>query len=287
MRTIGIALSTVLILVALAACTVSSEDADDESVAEDATETPVMDSQRTDDADDDADAVTDDAVDDSATDDSARDDDGEDGTDDAADDTARDDDADDAVDDAADDATDDDEVSEPQEHVIEILDGNEFSPDEITIAPGDTVTWVNLTDQVHTSSADPEIANDPDNVELPDGAESWHSGNIEPEGEYSVTLEVPGVYVYFCYPHQDAGMIGRIIVEDPDDEAEQDDAEQDDATAVDDEADDAPAADDGTTDVEVDDTDDEALDDTADDATDPEHTGVGGDREYSGKDSVK
>jgi plastocyanin len=282
MRTIGLALSTVLLLMALAACTVSTEDADDDTAVADATETPVMDSQPTDDADDatEDDSVTEDAVDDSTADDSVRDDEDEqdDQADDAADDTARDD---EETDDAADDSvTDDDEVAEPQEHVIEIVEGNQFSPEEITIAPGDTVTWVNLTDQVHTSSADPEIANDPNYVQLPDGAEPWHSGNIEPDGEYSVTLDVPGAYVYFCYPHQDAGMIGRIIVEDPDDEAEQDDA-----TTVDDEADDASTVDDDTTDVDAE-PDDDMADDGTDDTDDTEHTGVGGDREYTGKDSV-
>jgi plastocyanin len=276
MRTIGLALTTALIVMVLAACAVSSEDADDDAVAADATETPVMDSQPTDDA-------TEDAVDDSAADDSVRDDQDEqdDQADDAADDSVRDDDSDDASDDSV--TADDDEVTEPQEHVIEITDGNVFSPDEITIAAGDTVTWVNLTDQVHTSSADPEIANDPNNVQLPDGAASWHSGNIEPDEEYSVTLEVPGIYVYFCYPHQDAGMIGRIIVEDPDDDA----AEQDDATPVDDEADDAAPADDDTTETETEYDDDDMTDDPADGTDDDaEYTGVGGDREYTGKDSV-
>jgi plastocyanin len=187
--------------------------------------------------------------------------------------------------------TDDDEVSEPVEHVIEILDGNEFSPDEITIAPGDTVTWVNLTDQVHTSSADPEIATDPSHVQLPEGAETWHSGNIEPDEEYSITFDIPGVYIYFCYPHQDAGMIGTIIVEAEDEEdADRDDDEQmTDDSATDDAADDGVSDDSDTaTDGDVSDDSDTATDDVGTDDTDTadEYTGVGGDRQYNGKDSV-
>jgi plastocyanin len=244
MRALMFVLPVVLLMAALAACSVSSEDADD-SVAADATETPVMDTQQNDDADDSAvdDATVDDA-DDSATDDAA---------DDATDDT---------VDDAADDAVaDDDEDPEPTEHIIELVDGNEFSPSEITIRPGDTVTWVNNTDMVHTSSADPDIASSPDYVQLPDGAEPWHSGNIEPGAEYSVTLDVPGEYIYFCYPHQEAGMIGTIIVEDPDPEV--------------DEADDAEPTDDD------DDTDDVDDDDDTDDYDAPVTT----ERTYNGKDA--
>jgi plastocyanin len=291
MRTVVVTLSTILIMMTLAACTVSREDADD-AVATDATETPVMDTQQTDDASDDAavdDAdVTDDAADDSAIDDDAVDDATDDAdVDDAADDAVDDADADDATDDAVDDAdvddatddatddtvADDDEVAEPVEHIVEIIEGNQFSPAEITIAPGDTVTWVNTTDQVHTSSADPEIATDQNNVQLPEGAEPWHSGNIESGEEYSVTLDVPGMYVYFCYPHQDDGMIGVIIVED-----ETEDVDRDDAEAVDDDAtDDAEA---------VDDDDDVADVDVADDDDAEEPYGVGGDRDYNGKDSV-
>jgi hypothetical protein len=30
---------------------------------------------------------------------------------------------------------------------------------------------------------------------------------------FDVTLTVPGVYDYFCLPHEAAGMVGRIVVE--------------------------------------------------------------------------
>lgn len=219
MRALFFVLPVIVIMLVLAACTTTAADDADDTVAEDPTETPVMDEQQVDDADD---AVVDD------------------------DDDAVVDDADDAVVDDDDDAVDDDdEVDEPTEHIIELVDGNEFSPDEITISPGDTVTWVNTTDQVHTASADPDIANDPDYVSLPEGAEPWHSGNIEPGEEYSITLDVPGEYTYFCYPHQDAGMIGMIIVEDPESVETDDDAPVDDAvddTEVDDDYDDADDA---------------------------------------------
>jgi plastocyanin len=312
MRTVVVALTTGLVLLVLAACTVSSEPADD-AVDEDATETPVMDTPQTDDeaddvvvddatddttvddavTDDDAtddavddatddavtddddvtDDATDDAVDDAVTDDDdatddATDDavtDDDDATDDATDDAVTDDDdvADDATDDAVDDAVTDDDEVEATEHIIEIVEPLDFSPAEITIAPGDTVTWVNNTDVVHTSTADPELAEDPNNVQLPEGAETWHSGNIEPGEEYSVTLDVPGTYMYICYPHELAGMLGVIIVED--EEAEVDDP--------------AVTEDDDTEDVDDDDVEPAPDVDDTDDYVEPEP-----EPEYDGKD---
>jgi plastocyanin len=231
MRALILLLSAVMLVALLAACSTRAED-DDDTGAADPTETPVMDSQQTDDSDDavaDDSEATDDSADDSVSDDSA--------TDDAADDAT-----DDATDDSADDATtDDDEVEapEPAEHTIEMLEGNEFSPAEITIAVGDTVTWMNVSDQVHTVSADPDIATDPSHVQLPDGAEPFHSGGIDPDESFSMTFDVPGTYIYFCYPHQDGGMLGTIIVEDPNDTEADDPSGTDADTDVDHEADDA------------------------------------------------
>lgn len=288
MRTIVFALSTVLVLMTLAACTVSSEDTDDDSVEADTTETPVMNSQQTDDESDDSatdeadsddatdgsDAETDDATDEA--DETSDDADTEDATDDA--DAETDDASDDASDESSEDGSSDDEdAAEPVEHMIEIVEGNLFSPDQITIAPGDTVTWVNQTDQVHTSSADPEIATDESHVQLPEGAEIWHSGNIEPGEEYSVTLDVPGTYTYFCYPHQDGGMIGTIVVEGADDEGDTDTDEQMTDDSTDDGADGGESGDDDTSSGDGESGEAPATE---------EQTGVGGDRQYTGKDSV-
>lgn len=108
-------------------------------------------------------------------------------------------------------ATPDDGDGDGEEHVIDIQDSF-FDPEEIEIAPGDTVTWVNNGDLVHTSTLDPEIAQDPDNAVRPDGAETWDSGDMQPGDEFSVMLDVPGEYVYFCRPHEALGMVGTIVV---------------------------------------------------------------------------
>ncbi len=98
--------------------------------------------------------------------------------------------------------------------VIEMTDALRFDPAESTIKVGDTVTWRNTGSMVHTATDDPSKAQDPANAVLPDGAEPWDSGNIEAGGEFSHTFDTPGEYVYFCIPHETAGMVARLSVEE-------------------------------------------------------------------------
>jgi plastocyanin len=89
-----------------------------------------------------------------------------------------------------------------------------FDPIGLLIEPGHTVRWVNEAN-VHTSTAyDP--ANDGHALRIPQAGEPWDSGYlVEPGDQFEVTLTVPGVYDYFCAPHEAAGMVGRIIVGQP------------------------------------------------------------------------
>jgi len=88
-----------------------------------------------------------------------------------------------------------------------------FAPETITISAGETVRWVNTSGFPHTATADIEKASNPDHVVLPEGAEPFDSGLMQPEEEYSHRFDVSGRYRYFCIPHEGAGMIGEIIVE--------------------------------------------------------------------------
>ena len=63
-----------------------------------------------------------------------------------------------------------------------------FSPDQMTVAPGTTVTWVNDGQQPHTSTAD-------------DG--TWDSGTLQPGDDYSFTFDQPSTYTYHCSIHPD------------------------------------------------------------------------------------
>lgn len=88
-----------------------------------------------------------------------------------------------------------------------------FEPATVTVPAGSTVVWENTSAVPHTATADPGKAADPAHVELPQGAQPFHSGFVQPGESYSHTFEVPGRYQYVCLPHEAAGMIGEVIVE--------------------------------------------------------------------------
>lgn len=95
-----------------------------------------------------------------------------------------------------------------------------FNPRGILIKRGQTVRWVNReTGNVHTATAyHPNYQGKA--LRIPQGAKPWDSGYLLPGQSFSVTFDTPGVYDYFCLPHEHAGMVGRIIVEAPDAEAQ-------------------------------------------------------------------
>ena len=70
-----------------------------------------------------------------------------------------------------------------------------FSPANMTVAPGTTVTWVNNGQSPHTSTAD-------------DG--TWDSGTLQPGKSFSFTFDQAGTYTYHCSIHPD--MTGTITV---------------------------------------------------------------------------
>jgi plastocyanin len=89
-----------------------------------------------------------------------------------------------------------------------------FDPIGVLIEPGQSVRWVNEAN-VHTSTAY-HPANDGHALRIPEAAAPWDSGYlVEPGDSFEVTLTVPGVYDYFCAPHEIAGMVGRIVVGAP------------------------------------------------------------------------
>jgi plastocyanin len=70
-----------------------------------------------------------------------------------------------------------------------------FSPANMTVAPGTTVTWVNNGQAPHTSTAD-------------DG--TWDSGTLQPGESFSFTFNQAGTYTYHCTIHPN--MTGTITV---------------------------------------------------------------------------
>jgi plastocyanin len=89
-----------------------------------------------------------------------------------------------------------------------------FDPLGLQVAPGTTVRWV-VRENVHTTTAyHPQ--NDHHSLRIPERAAPWDSGFlVRPGAHFDVTLIEPGVYDYYCAPHEAAGMVGRIVVGKP------------------------------------------------------------------------
>lgn len=93
-------------------------------------------------------------------------------------------------------------------------DGHHFDPHLVWIEPGGTVTWT-LESGSHTTTAYSADAEKPQRI--PDDADGWDSGILQEEGDtFEHTFDVEGVYDYFCQPHEGMGMVGSVIVGEPD-----------------------------------------------------------------------
>jgi plastocyanin len=75
------------------------------------------------------------------------------------------------------------------------ISGFAFSPVDLTVAAGTTVTWTNMDDVMHTVVAD-------------DG--SWKSENMNVGEKFSHTFSTAGVFTYHCGVHP--SMTGTITV---------------------------------------------------------------------------
>ena len=104
---------------------------------------------------------------------------------------------------------------------VQMVQGQKFEPDTLTVEAGTTVKFVNNSSETHTVTAVED--------ELPVGATYFSSGGasneedansnlseglIDPDQTFEVTLDVPGTYNYYCIPHKASGMTGEIVVEE-------------------------------------------------------------------------
>ena len=92
-----------------------------------------------------------------------------------------------------------------------------FAPTGLAVSRGSTVRFTNLDPaNSHTATVyHPDLFGR--HLRIPEDAEPWDSGFLLPEESFEVTLTVPGVYDYYCIPHEMAGMVGRIVVGHPGD----------------------------------------------------------------------
>ena len=96
--------------------------------------------------------------------------------------------------------------------VVRMTEGKSFEPKTITVKPGDTVVWKNVSDMVHTVTDIPAQAITAGDAALPPNAKEFDSGLIQPGKDYSHAFTVPGTYKYFCVPHETVGMVGTVVV---------------------------------------------------------------------------
>jgi plastocyanin len=89
-----------------------------------------------------------------------------------------------------------------------------FDPAEATIKVGQTVRWVNAGRSPQTVTGDPARAKDKSHVVLPSGAQPWDSGVLNAGEDYLHVFDVPGDYSYFSIPQEQAGMVGRVVVQE-------------------------------------------------------------------------
>jgi plastocyanin len=82
------------------------------------------------------------------------------------------------------------------DHAVDIA-GFAFSPQSITVAVGDTITWSNSDAQNHTATAD-------------DG--SFDTGTVSSGSPKSVTFSTAGTFAYHCRIHP--AMTATVVVED-------------------------------------------------------------------------
>jgi plastocyanin len=105
-------------------------------------------------------------------------------------------------------------------NTVAMQSGQRFEPEVLTVDAGQTVTFVNESEDAHTVTAYEN--------EIPETASYFSSGGFVNENEarddlaggllsegekFDVRFEMPGTYQYFCIPHEDSGMTGRIVVE--------------------------------------------------------------------------
>ena len=81
------------------------------------------------------------------------------------------------------------------EETVEIAD-LAFAPDELTVAVGSEVTWVNNDTVAHTATSDDDV---------------FDSGNLDEGQEFSFTFDEAGTFSYVCEIHPT--MTGTIVVE--------------------------------------------------------------------------
>jgi plastocyanin len=86
-----------------------------------------------------------------------------------------------------------------ENHTVKMTD-NKFTPKDVTVNTGDTVTWVNAGEVKHTATSD--------------SAGMFDTKDVKAGGSSSpIAFSAPGTFPYHCVFH--GGMKGSVIVKAP------------------------------------------------------------------------
>jgi plastocyanin len=99
--------------------------------------------------------------------------------------------------------------SEPAK-TVDVL-SNEFAPPVATIDAGETVEW-SLEEGSHTVTLY-HRENGAAEHRVPDGVMAFDDA-LE-DGSFQWTFDTEGVYDYYCRPHEAGGMVGTVVVGEP------------------------------------------------------------------------
>ena len=92
-------------------------------------------------------------------------------------------------------------------YLVEV-NSNFFSPQDLTIAVGDTVTWDNINGVHNVNGSLQDYPNNPEGFS--NGSATGPSGANWP---YQFVFTQPGTYDYRCDPHFSLGMVGTVTVQ--------------------------------------------------------------------------
>ncbi|SDX25846.1 Plastocyanin [Ruegeria halocynthiae] len=92
-----------------------------------------------------------------------------------------------------------------------------YDPIGLAVSPGTTIRFINRDPGNSHTATTFHPANYDRRRRIPSAAEPWDSDFLLPDEYFEVTLTAPGVYDYYCLPHEMAAMVGRIVVGTPGD----------------------------------------------------------------------
>ena len=96
--------------------------------------------------------------------------------------------------------------------VVEMTERLRFEPAALTVAAGETVTFVTVGSAPHNVVSDAGLAKDPSHATVPEGVEPFASPMVQDGESWQYTFDTPGEYAYFCQPHEALGMVATITV---------------------------------------------------------------------------